>query len=104
MVASSDDGAWLSPKWLVAGVALAVFALLLSYDLRLGMAAGALLGVALVMWFYLALRYGSLSGAVSGRTALVAQVRARESNRRSAAARVPRGSGPQDRADPSQRP
>ncbi|WP_379922582.1 hypothetical protein [Erythrobacter sp. R86502] len=89
-----------SPKWLVAGVALATFAMLMSYDWRLGMAAGSLLGVTGAMWMYLAVRYGSLSGASSGRTALVAQVRARESNRRNAAAR----SGLEQGADPFQRP
>lgn len=100
MVASSDDGAVFSPKWLVAGVALAADGLLMSHDVRLGIAASALLGVVLVMWFYLALRYGSLSGAPSGRTALMAQVRARADNRRSAAARL----GAQQGTDPSERP
>ena len=87
MAASSDDSAWLNPKWLVTGVALAAFGLLLSYDIRLGMAAGALLGVIGAVWLYLALRYGSLSGAPSGRKALVAQVRQQMANRRQAARR-----------------
>ncbi|RNJ62469.1 MAG: hypothetical protein EDM03_13585 [Porphyrobacter sp. IPPAS B-1204] len=100
MVASSDDGALLSPKWLVAGVALAADGLLMSYDLRLGIAASAFLGVVLVMWLYLALRYGSLSGAPSGRKALLAQVRVREDIRRDVAARL----GAQQSADPAERP
>lgn len=100
MVASSDDGALLSPKWLVAGVALAADGLLMSYDLRLGIAASALLGVVVVMWLYLALRYGSLSGAPSGRKALLAQVRVREDIRRDVAARL----GAQQSADPAERP
>ena len=100
MVASSDDGALLSPKWLVAGVAVAADGLLMSYDLRLGIAASALLGVVLVMWLYLALRYGSLSGAPSGRKALLAQVRVREDIRRDVAARL----GAQQSADPAERP
>lgn len=95
-----DDRGWFSPKWLVAGVALAAFGMILSYDVRLGLAAGALLGVVLAMWLYLALRYGSLSGAPSGRRALVAQFRQQTSNRRRAAAR----SGPQQRPDPTERP
>jgi hypothetical protein len=100
MVASSDNGAAFSPKWLVAGVALAADALLFSYDIRLGLAASALLGVVLAMWLYLALRYGSLSGAPSGRNALMAQVRVREGNRLDAAARL----GAQQRADAAERP
>ena len=99
MVASSDNGAWISPKWLVAGVALATDGLLLGYDIRLGIAASAFLGVVLAMWLYLALRYGSLSGAPSGRGALMAQVRARETNRRDAASRL----GAQQGADPADR-
>ena len=95
---------WLSPKWLVAGVALAADGMLINYDLRLGIAASVLIGVIVAMWLYLALRYGSLSGAPSGRSALVAQVRAQESNRRRAAAAMRGQSGPQQGADPSQRP
>jgi len=103
-VPSERIAGWLSPKWLVAGAALAVFGILTSYDLRLGLAAGALLGVVGAMWLYLAVRYGSLGGAPSRRTALVAQIRAREANRRSAAARNPGASAAQDRADPAERP
>jgi hypothetical protein len=100
MVASSDNGAVFSPKWLVVAVALAADGLLMSYDVRLGIAASALLGVVLAMWLYLAMRYGSLSGAPSGRKALMAQVRVREDNRLSAAARL----GAQQRADAADRP
>ena len=100
-VPSERLAGWLSPKWLVAGVALAALAMLTSYDLRLGLAAGGLMAVTVVMWLYLAVRYGSLSGAPTRRTALVAQIRARESNRRSAAART---LGAQERADPPERP
>jgi hypothetical protein len=100
MVASIKSGTVFSPKWLVAGVALATDGLLLSYDVRLGIAASAFLGVVLAMWLYLALRYGSLSGAPSGRSALMAQVRARETNRLDAASRL----GAQQGADPADRP
>lgn len=99
MPSSSDDGTLIAPKWLVAGVAAAAFGLLASYDIRLGMAAGALLGVVVLMWLYLALRYGSLSGAPSRRKALVAQARQQADNRRAAAAR----SGAQPGADPAGR-
>ncbi|PLK23365.1 hypothetical protein C0V72_09850 [Porphyrobacter sp. TH134] len=103
-VAPERLAGWLGPKWLVVGVALAADGLLMSYDLRLGIAASVLLGVIAAMWLYLALRYGSLSGAPSGRSALVAQVRVQESNRRSAAAITRGESGPQDRPNPTQRP
>jgi len=98
MVAFSEDGAWLKPKWLVTGVALAAFGLILSYDIRLGLAAGAVLGVIGAMWLYLALRFGSLSGAPSGRRALVAQVRQQMVNCRVAAGR----SGTQQGPDPTE--
>jgi hypothetical protein len=105
MPSNSDDGTFLfDPKWLVAAVAVAAFGLAASYDLRLGLAAGALLGVVLVMWFYLALRYGSLSGAAPGRKALAAKVRVQEANRRAAAAHALRQSGAQQGSDPAERP
>jgi hypothetical protein len=95
MVASSDDSIWLSPKWLVLAVALTCDGLLISFDTRLGMAATALLLVVFAGWFYIALRYGSLSGAPSGRNALVARVREQSSNRRAAMT-----SGAQQSPDP----
>lgn len=84
-VSPDDDRSWLKPKWLVSAVALAAFALIASYDLRLGLAAGALLGVVGAVWLYLALRYGSLSGAPSGRNLVVSRARQQMSNRRIAA-------------------
>ena len=104
MPSTSDDGTPFDPKWLVAGVAVAAFGLLASYDLRLGLAAGTLFGTVVVIWLYLALRYGSLSGAPSGRTALAARVRAQARNRRAAAAGAQARSGPQQRTDPAERP
>lgn len=100
MVATRGNGALFSPKWLVAGVALAADGLLMGYDLRLGIAASVLLGVVLAMWLYLAFRYGSLSGAPSGHKALMAQVRVREDLRRDVASR----SGTQQGTDPAERP
>ena len=105
MPSQSDDGAFLfDPKWLVAGVAIAAFALVATYDLRLGLAAGALLGLVLAMWLYLAVRYGSLSGAPSGRKALAAKVRVQEANRRVAADHALRRSSSEQGADPAERP
>ncbi|MCM0000993.1 MAG: hypothetical protein NBV68_16575 [Erythrobacter sp.] len=97
-VASERLVGWLSPKWLVGGVAVAACALLASYDVRLGMAAGTLLGVAVLMWLYVALRYGSMSGTPSVRTALVERSRQQAANRVLAA----RASGAQAGADPAE--
>ena len=97
-VASERLSGWLSPKWLVTGVALAADGLLLNYDLRLGLAVAALLAVVLAVWLYIALRYGSLSGAPSVRTALVERSRQQEANRSLAARR----SAAQGSADPAE--
>lgn len=87
MPSTPDDGTLLDPKWLVAAVALAAVGLLASYDVRLGMAAGALFGVVVMLWLYVALRYGSLSGVSSVRVALVERARQQEALRRLAARR-----------------
>jgi hypothetical protein len=100
MPRASDEPFWLSPKWLVLGVALAAEALMLSYDLRLGLAAGTLFGVTIAAWLYIALRYGSLSGAPSVRTSLVERSRQQELNRRRASLE----SGAQQGSDPAERP
>jgi cytochrome c-type biogenesis protein CcmH/NrfG len=99
-VASDRLAGWLSPKWLVAGVALVAEGLLVNYDLRLAAAAGALMAVVVAVWLYIAFRYGSLSGAPSVRSPLVERARQQEANRQIAAMR----SGAQQRPDPSQRP
>lgn len=86
MGASPDDGSFLDPKWLVIGFAVAAFALILHYDLRLGLAAGALLGVFAALWLYLALRFGLLGGEhPSERRAMQERFRKQVSNRRRAA-------------------
>jgi hypothetical protein len=91
MPASSQDGSsWLDPKWFVAGVALVVFGLIITYDVRLGMAAGALLAAVGLVWLYLSLRYASHNEAKSGRSVLVERVRQQASNRRLAAVQVAR--------------
>jgi len=97
-VASERLAGWLSPKWLVGAVAVAACAVLASYDVRLGMAAGTLLGVVALVWLYLAVRYGSLSGAPSVRAALVERSRQQAANRERAA----RASGAQGGADPAE--
>lgn len=101
-VPSERQAGWLAPKWMVGAVALAAFSMLMSYDLRLGLAAGALFGAIAVVWLYLALRYGSLSGAGSVRTSIVNSAHQHAANRRSAAART--NSAPKQRPDPAQRP
>jgi len=103
-VPSERLAGWLSLKWLVAGVALAADGLLLSYDLRLGIAAGSLLAAGTLIWLYVALRFGSLSGIPSVRTVPVERARQQENLRRMAAARDFGDSGAQQGAEPSQRP
>jgi hypothetical protein len=106
-VSNDNDGAWLDPKWIVSACALAAFGLILNYDLRLGIAAGIVLGVIGAVWLFVALRYGSLSGSSSsGRNVLVAGVRVQTSNRRIAALRAAERatSGAQQRPEPPQRP
>lgn len=86
MGVSPDDGSFLDPKWFVIGFAVAAFALILHYDLRLGLAAGALLGVVAAVWLYLALRFGLLGRAYpSERRAMQERFRKQISNRRRAA-------------------
>jgi len=97
-LASERLSGWLSTKWLVSGVALVADGLLINYDLRLGLAATALLAVVAMVWLYLALRYGSLSGTPSARAALVERSRQQAANRLRAAQR----SAAQDRADPAE--
>lgn len=99
-VPSEPLAGWLPPKWLVAGAALAADGLLISYDLRIGLAAASLLAAVAAIWLYIALRYGSLSGAPSVRLAPVERARRQETLRRMAALR----SGAQQGANPSQRP
>lgn len=98
-VPSERLAGWLSPKWLIAGVALAAEGMLANYDLRLAAAAGALIAVVVAVWLYLAVRYGSLSGAPSVRAALVERAQQQSANRR----RAETQSGAQQGPDPSQR-
>jgi hypothetical protein len=93
---------WLAPKWIVIGVALVAAAVLASYDARLGLAAGAVLATFALLWLVLALRFGSLSGARSLRSAIVESAAAHTRNRRRVAARMELGA--QQPADPAERP
>jgi hypothetical protein len=99
-VPSERLSGWLSTKWLVSGVALAADALLLNYDLRLGVAAGVLTAVVAAVWLYIALRFGSLSGVPSVRSPLMERSRQQAANRRKAQGR----SGAQQSPDPAERP
>jgi len=93
---------WLATKWLIVAVALAELGLLASFDVRLGIAAGALFGGVAIVWLYLALRYGSLSGARSARRAMVESAEAHARNRRSADEKIRLGA--QQRPDAAERP
>lgn len=95
---------WLSIKWLVAGAAIVADGLVLNYDLRLGIAASTLLAVVAAVWLYIALRYGSLSGTPSLRSVPVERARQQENLRRMAEARRLAASGPQQSANPAERP
>lgn len=95
---------WLSIKWLVVGAAVVADGLVLNYDLRLGIAASTLLAVIVGVWLYIALRYGSLSGTPSLRAVPVERARQQENLRRMAEASSFAGSGPQQGANPAERP
>jgi hypothetical protein len=95
---------WLSVKWIVLGAAIVADGLVLNYDLRLGIAASTLLAVVAAVWLYIALRYGSLSGTPSLRAVPVERARQQENLRRMAEARSFAGSGPQQGANPAERP
>jgi hypothetical protein len=86
MVVSPDEGSFLDPKWFVIGFAFAAFALILHYDLRLGLAAGTLLGLVAALWLYLVLRF-SLPGRSqpSERRLMEERFRKQVSNRSKAA-------------------
>jgi hypothetical protein len=88
MPAPPDDGSYVDPKWFVIGFAVAAVALILHYDLRLGLAAGALLGVFAALWLYLVLRFGLLDDRrPSHRRVLQERFLKQASNRHRAAGR-----------------
>jgi hypothetical protein len=100
-VPSERSVGWLAPKWMVGAVALAAFAMLMDFDLRLGLAAGALFGAIALVWLYIALRYGSLSGVPSVRASIVDGAHQHALNRRSAEQLTRGTSGPHRRPDPT---
>jgi hypothetical protein len=86
MPLSPDDGMLFDPKWFVIGFALIALALIVNYDLRLGLAAGAVLGIFAALWFAFALRYGLVGDdRPSHRRQLLGRFRQQLSNRRKAA-------------------
>lgn len=104
MAVSPDEGSFLDPKWFVIGFAFAAFALIIHYDLRLGLAAGTLLGLIAALWLYLAVRFSLPGrGQKSERRLMEDRFRKQLSNRRKAALREsdnkPR-SGAQSGPDP----
>lgn len=94
MPLSPDDGMLFDPKWFVIGFALVALGLIGSYDLRLGLAAGAVLGIFGAAWLAFALRYGLVGDdRPSNRRQLLGRFRQQLSNRRKAARRKDEPSG-----------
>jgi hypothetical protein len=85
MAVSPNEGSFFNPKWFVIGFALAGFALIITYDLRLGLAAGAVLAMFAGLWLYPALRLGLIGGErPSSRRAMQERLSQQLSNRRKA--------------------
>lgn len=94
MPLSPDDGMLFDPKWFVIGFALVALGLIANYDLRLGLAAAAVLGIFAALWFSFALRYGLVGDdRPSYRRQLLGRFRQQLSNRRKAARSPEDGSG-----------
>jgi hypothetical protein len=94
MPISPDDGTLFDPKWFVIGFALIALALIVNYDLRLGLAAGAVLGTFAALWLGFSLRYGLIGDdRPSHRRQLLGRFRQQLSNRRKAAADKDKRSG-----------
>jgi len=94
MPAFPDEGARFRPKWFVIGFAFAAVALIVNYDLRLGLAAGALFGVFAAVWLYLAVRFGFVGNdRPSYRRRMLERFRQQLRNRRAAAGHGDEGSG-----------
>ncbi len=86
MPLSPDDGTLFDPKWFVLGFALVALALIVNYDLRLGIAAGAVFGSFAALWLYFVLRFGLASDeGPSDRRVLIDRTRQQLRNRRKAA-------------------
>jgi hypothetical protein len=86
MPLSPDDGTLFDPKWFVIGFALVALVLITTYDLRLGIAAGAVLGSFGALWLYFVLRLGIGSDeGLSDRHQLLDRARQQLRNRSTAA-------------------
>lgn len=96
----------LDPKWAVLAVVMTAFGLAVSYDARLGFAAGTVVGAMTLI--YLWMRYTFATDAMepgANRGALSQRVDRLERNRREAEEKETErvGSGAQGRAEPRQR-
>ncbi|GAB4479854.1 MAG: hypothetical protein OHK0018_11260 [Erythrobacter tepidarius] len=86
MPLSPDDGTLFDPKWFVLGFALVALGLIAHYDLRLGIAAGALVGSFAALWLYFLLKFRlAAEEGPSERRLLIDRVRQQLRNRRKAA-------------------
>ena len=82
----TDDGTLFDPKWFVLGFALVALALIINYDLRLGIAAGAVLGSFAALWLYFVLKFDlAADEGPSDRRLLLDRARQQLRNRRKAA-------------------
>ena len=82
----TDDGTLFDPNWFVLGFALIALALIVNYDLRLGIAAGAVLGSFAALWLYFVLKFDLASDeGPSDRRLLLDRARQQLRNRRKAA-------------------
>lgn len=94
MPLSPDDGTLFNPKWFVIGFALVALVLIASYDVRLGLAAGAVLGSFGALWLLFVLRFGiGTDEGPSDRRQLIDRSRQQLRNRRNAAQVTDEGSG-----------
>jgi hypothetical protein len=88
MPVSPDEGSFLNPKWFVIGFALAAVALIIGYDLRLGLAAGSLVGMIAAVWLFVAVRFGLVGDdRPSYRRLMLERFRQQVSNRSRASGR-----------------
>jgi hypothetical protein len=94
MPAPPEDVMFLHPRWFVIGFALIAFALIINYDLRLGIAAGVVLGTFGALWLYLALRLNLVGDdRPTYRRRVLDRFRQQLSNRREAERQREDGSG-----------
>lgn len=63
----------IDPKWFVMGVALGAFALMASYDVRLGMAAGVLLSLGVLIYLFVRIKLSIEPGEVGSNRARIAR-------------------------------